>query len=35
MGDDGMIKDNWRIYKWALLIFSILLAAYIVSKYAS
>ena len=33
--DDGMLKDNWRIYKWIFLLGSVVLAAYIVSKYAS
>jgi len=33
--EDDLIKDNWKIWKWIFLIESVILAAYIVSKYAS
>lgn len=31
--DDGMIKNNFRLWKWFLLISSIILAAFIVHNY--
>lgn len=33
MEDNGMIKDYSKIWRWILLLGSIILAAYIVSKY--
>ena len=35
MDDDGMMKDNSRIWRFILLLSSILIAAYVVYKYAS
>jgi len=35
MDDDGMKKSNGKIIKWVILVSSILIAAYIVSEYAS
>ena len=34
MYDNDLIKDTWKIWKWVLLIGSVVLAAYIVSRYA-
>ena len=33
--NDGMIKDSMRIWKWIFLLSSIVMAAYVVSTYAS